>query len=183
MSGHLSGGISARLLRLQGDESGLCRPEAATAEIKRPQMVLEVDVQPHAASRVRVPGSEGDETGSYSLPPHAPGHQGVEDKRVAGPVPRDIHEPDEFRAVPRAYPAQTVPFHLHSPVVVMTLMAEALRVQGVELSISEGAAPLMRDHRTTVGTSVPQAHLISGAGLHAAGAVGSDRSTPAECLP
>jgi len=75
-------------------------------------------------------------------------------------VPRDIDVPGQLAAVPRAHPAQTVPLQLSAPIVLNTLVAEAFRVQRRDLGVGKWPASLVGDHRDTVSTPQPRAHVI-----------------------
>ncbi len=88
-------------------------------------MICEVDVKPLAARSAGLLGGQGNKPGSHSPPPQAPGHQGVEDERVKGPIPRDVDEPGQVIAVPSAHLAQAVPLQLRLPVVIEQLVAKA----------------------------------------------------------
>ena len=65
------------------------------------------------------------------------GGEGVEDERVDGAVPRDVHEPDQRLAVAGRDPAEAVPVELADPVVVEHPVMEALGVEPVDLVVGE----------------------------------------------
>ena len=56
-------------------------------------------------------------------------------------VPGDIDEADKLAAFPGAGPAQAVPVHLSPPVVAERLMAEAFRMQRVDLDVVKRLPP------------------------------------------
>ena len=107
-------------------------------------------MQPLAAGRPRLVGCHADELGGDAVPSVRRRHEGVEDERVDGTVPRQVHETDELVAVARRDPPEAVALDLCDPVVVQHAVDESLRVEAVQLRVREHAAPLVANaHGTT----------------------------------
>jgi hypothetical protein len=129
----------------------LARPEPATAEVERAEVVFEVDVEPLAPGGASVFRRDRDEPGSHPLAPYPCCDEGVEDERIDAAVPGNVDEADQVESFPGADLTQTVLVHLSPPVAFEDLVAEALRAQGVERGIAERAAPFVSDHLANVG--------------------------------
>lgn len=94
----------------QPDQPGWSGPEAARTEIERGQILAEVDVQPLAARRPRVPDGMSYQRGGDAFPLMAAGDLGIEKERVIAAVPHHIDEPNQALLAGQAsgHPAQTV---------------------------------------------------------------------------
>jgi hypothetical protein len=124
-------------------------------------MIFKVDVQPFAACRVGTIRG-----GSYELCPDPapadPGsHESVEQEGVDTPVPGNVDEADKLAVFPRTDPAQAVPVHLALPVIIQETMTKAFSMQGVQLGVSERAAPRVIDHRATLRSDHGAQLLVS----------------------
>jgi hypothetical protein len=124
-------------------------------------MIFKVDVQPLAACRVGTIRG-----GSYELCPDPapadPGsHESVEQEGVDTPVPGNVDEADKLAVFPRTDPAQAVPVHLALPVIIQETMTKAFSMQGVQLGVSERAAPRVIDHRATLRSDHGAQLLVS----------------------
>jgi hypothetical protein len=120
---------------------------------KRAQEILEVDMEPLACSGTSFAGCDHHESGADAVAPLRPGDHSAWDEGVDASIPGDVGEPSQPRPAAGANPAQAVPFRLSLPVVVTGSMAEAFRVQGLDLGAGESLAPVVADHRATVGTA------------------------------
>src|SRR6202020_1184081 len=136
----------------QRDEPGIGRAEPAAAEIERPQMIIEVDVQPLAARRAGTIRGDSYELCPDPVPADPGGHESVEQEGVDTPVPGNVDKARELAVIPRADPAQAVPAHLALPVIIQEPVTEALSMQGIQLGVSERAAPRVLAHRATLAS-------------------------------
>src|SRR5258708_5153517 len=118
-------------------------------------MVLEVDVPPLPPGRAGLAGGDLHQPGADSVPPQRPRDRGVQDERVNAAVPGHVDEPSQLSIAAGADPAQAVPFHLRLPVIIARNAADAAGVQGLDLGAGEVLAPLVADHRATVGCRAP----------------------------
>ena len=131
--------------RRQLHEAGVRRHEAARAKVERPEMIVEVDVQPLAAGSPSLLDGDFDEPGPDPLPPGPAGDDCVEDERVRAAIPRDVHEPHELASLPGTHPAEAVTGDLASPVVVPPVVSEPLGVERVDFGALERSPPLVDD--------------------------------------
>jgi len=139
-------------------------------------VILEIDVQPLTPSSVRSLGRNADQPGADPLPPHPRSHHGVKDESMSPAVPRHVDKPHQFAAPPGAHPSQAVPPHLGTPVNVTTATTEALRTQGIDISVPEIPAPVIGDrHPAIVGTTPPLEQARTRRGHHAAQQAGHPR--------
>ncbi len=129
-------------LPLKRDESGVCRLESASIEIKMPKMVFEVHVEPLAPGGASLGLRRGGEPSPDPAPRRPRADHRIQNKSVNRAVPHDVHEPDESLAVISAHPAEAMFPNLPLPIVVENLVAERLGVQSVHRSIVEIPAPL-----------------------------------------
>src|SRR3984957_20742507 len=95
--------------RGQVDEAGWCRAEAAGREVKRRQILLEIDVNPLAARCPGLADGLGDDLSRDALPLAGGCYLRVDQERVVAAVPGHVDESDQ-RSVrpPRGDPAQAV---------------------------------------------------------------------------
>ncbi len=128
-------------LALQRDESGIGRAEPAAAEIERAQMIFKVDVQPLAACRAGTVGGDSCELCPDPAAADPGSHESVEQEGVDTPVPGNVDEAHKLAVFPRTDPAEAVPAQLALPVIIQETMTEAFSMQGVQLGVSEQAAP------------------------------------------
>jgi hypothetical protein len=102
------------------------KPQALKVEVS--EMVVKIDVEPLATSGASALDSDGYELSADSLSPRAYRHDRVQDERMGATVPGDVDEADEFILVPRADPAEAMPAHLATPVVIEKAVVESLCV-------------------------------------------------------
>jgi len=120
--------VSTRRRALELDQARICRFEATGVEVELAQVIVEVDVEPLAASRARLGDRHGNKLGSDSLPGGSGSDHRVEYEGVYSSIPRDVDEADEPGALARADPAQAVLLNLSLPVVFEDAMPERLGV-------------------------------------------------------
>ena len=82
------------------------------------QVVLEVDVEPLAASRGGLGARHGDKGGSDATMPVGRGDDGVDQEGVGCTVPRHVDEADQVVFSLGAYPSKTVAVQSFCPVSV-----------------------------------------------------------------
>ena len=91
-------------------------------------MLVEIDVEPFAATGASTSRSTGDQLGSNPLTAAACRHDRVEDEGMGTAVPRDIDKADQVASTPCAHPAEAVLEYLVSPVVIAKRVPERLSV-------------------------------------------------------
>jgi len=107
-------------------------------------MVLEVDVEPLAASQRRLPGSLQDEGGSHAPSPLVMSNHGVKDKGVGPSVPSDVDEANEAVLLSGANPTEAVLVELRNPVTLGRLVVEAIGMERFQLDVGEGTVPFAK---------------------------------------
>src|SRR3954452_11816418 len=90
---------------LKSNQSSVRRCEAAGVEVERPQVILEVDVEPFATRGARLRDCHRHQLGAYALPSGFVSHDRVKDECVQRAVPGDVDETKPFTSIPCADPA------------------------------------------------------------------------------
>jgi hypothetical protein len=91
------------------DQPGVRWPEAAGIKVKRPQVSLEIHMQPLASGGLHVLSRESDSPRCDASALVATVRFGVDDEGVVSTIRNDVHEADELTVdVARSYPAKAV---------------------------------------------------------------------------
>lgn len=128
------------------DETSRCGSEAAGVEVEgcEPCCIVEVDVQPLAASQLRMMSREAYKVGGDSAPLEVGPSLGVEQECVIATIPGDIDEPDgrSVREMSGRPPEAVRP----DPVPPAGLGVPAVRAsQGAHLIVADGKPPAVFD--------------------------------------
>ena len=119
--------------------------KSARPEVEIAKVILKIHVQSRIAGGSGFIDGDREQTNSDAPPPNPLRNSSVQDERVHGAVPGDIHESNQRAIRAGADPPEAVPAHSPPPVVLPERMIEALGMQRIELGVVDLAPPLERD--------------------------------------